>query len=50
MTAIAHCIACYCPTLTRQRVGGLTFLRLGIAGRVFVASYCESRKGRLLEV
>jgi len=45
MTAITHAALCYWPRLTRQRVGGLTFLRLTVGRRTFVASFCESRKG-----
>lgn len=46
MTTIAHAAFYYWPRLTRQRVGGLTFLRLTIGSRTFVASFCESNKGR----
>jgi hypothetical protein len=50
MTTLAHYVACYLPRLSRQRVGGLTFMSLTIGSRTFVASFCESRKAQGVEV
>lgn len=37
------------PHITRQRVGGLTFIRLHFRGRTFVVSYCETLKHNVVE-
>lgn len=32
------------PIISRQKVGGLNFIRLHFMGRTWVFSYCETRK------
>ncbi len=34
--------------LRRQKVGGLTFLRLHAFGRTFIFTFCESRKHHVM--